>query len=90
MLYSIIDSTYSAVSYIYRDERRLVEPPTVAFDYNSGISTNIESKRPTPGYGLTWSLNKEDPQVRDNIEFGIRREDILRGTVTISTFMSHT
>merc|ERR1712002_676511 len=71
-----------SVAYIYRDERRLVEPPTVIMDYSKGLHASVESKRPTPGFGLSWSLNQQDPTVRCNTEFGIKEQDLCKGYKT--------
>ena len=83
-MYEICKFT-SAVAYIYRDERRLVEPPTVIMDYSKGLHASVESKRPTPGFGLSWSLNQQDPTVRCNTEFGIKEQDLCKDTVTYYT-----
>ena len=48
----------------------------------SGLSTPIQSARPTPGFGLKWSLNAEDPVVRTNADFGLKPgRDFVQGIV---------
>ena len=82
ILENISLKTFSAVAYIYRDNRRMVEPPTVVHSVAEGLSTPIQSARPTPGFGLKWSLNAEDPVVRTNADFGLKPgRDFVQGIV---------
>ena len=60
----------------------MVEPPTVVHSVAEGLSTPIQSARPTPGFGLKWSLNAEDPVVRSNADFGLKPgRDFVQGIV---------
>ena len=60
----------------------MVEPPTVVHSVAEGVSIPIQSARPTPGFGLKWSLNAEDPVVRTNADFGLKPgRDFVQGIV---------
>ena len=60
----------------------MVEPPTVVHSVAEGVSTPIQSARPTPGFGLQWSLNAEDPVVRSYADFGLKPgRDFVQGNV---------
>jgi len=59
------------VAYIYRDERRMVQPPTVVFTAATGASSDERVAAPTPGFGTKWSLNEMDPVIRSNSDFGL-------------------
>ena len=65
---------FLAVAYIYRDERRKVMPPMVAASTAEGVLREIPA-RPTPGFGLKWSLNEQQPTVRSHADFGLKNYD---------------
>ena len=71
---------FLAVAYIYRDERRMVVPPTVVYTNKTGAVSEEIVAAPTPGFGLKWSLNEMDPVVRSNQAFGlVEGRDYVKG-----------
>ena len=66
---------FLAVAYIYRDERRKVEPPMVVMNAAEGLTREISAGRPTAGFGLKWSLNAQEPVVRGHAEMGMKNFD---------------
>ena len=65
---------FSAVAYIYRDERRKVMPPMVAASTAEGVLREIPARH-APGFGLKWSLNEQEPTVRSHADFGLKNYD---------------
>ena len=58
----------------------MVEPPTVVYAASTGAISDEIVSAPTPGFGLKWSLNEEDPVVRANSDFGlVEGRDYVRG-----------
>merc|ERR1739848_945947 len=54
-----------SVAYIYRDQRREVQPPKVVYSSRDGVKSELrETYRPKAGFGTTWSLNQQEPVVR--------------------------
>ncbi|CBY33832.1 unnamed protein product [Oikopleura dioica] len=54
-----------SVTYIYRDERRKVKPPMIVSNVVDATTREVTG-RPTPGFGLKWSLNSESPVIRQH------------------------
>merc|ERR1712110_157056 len=63
------------VAYIYRDERRKVQPPLIVSNVADGTVREVTSSRPTPGFGTSWSLNAQEPVVRQHADFGMINHD---------------
>ena len=58
----------------------MVEPPTVVYAAATGAISDEIVSAPTPGFGLKWSLNEDDPVVRSNSDFGlVEGRDYVRG-----------
>ena len=80
--YQILNYIISGVAYIYRDERRMVQPPQVVYTAAAGASSDERVAAPTPGFGLKWSLNEMDPVIRSNSDFGLKEgRDYTKGLI---------
>merc|ERR1739848_464954 len=64
------------VAYIYRDERRKVMPPQVVCNAAEGLMREVSDGRPTPGFGLKWSLNQQEPNLRSHTAMGMKNIDV--------------